>query len=51
MKIPARIKKAIETLSGYCNKHKECENCPLERFCEYGKDLMVCDWEIWEEFV
>lgn len=46
MKIPKYIMKAIEALVAYCNKHKNCDNCPLSEFCENGKYLAVCDWEI-----
>ena len=46
MRIPKIIKKAIATLVGYCNKHKECSECPLSEFCENGKYSPMCDWEI-----
>ena len=47
MKIPKTVQKAVETLVGYCNKHKSCESCPLARFCaeEIGVTPM-CNWEI-----
>lgn len=49
MKMPRKIKKAIETLSGYCDKHKTCEGCPLDGFCENIKSRVLCDWANWEE--
>lgn len=47
MKMPRKIKKAIETLSGYCDKRRTCEGCPLEGFCV--KSRAICDWANWEE--
>lgn len=49
IKMPRNIKKAIGTLSGYCQKHRTCEGCPLDGFCENGKSRVVCDWADWEE--
>ena len=43
-KIPKRVKKAIKIISGYCNKHSRCNDCPLKFFCGDGKYMSICDW-------
>ena len=48
IKMPRKIKDAIETLSGYCDKHKTCEGCPLDGFCDNIKSRTICDWANWE---
>ena len=47
MRMNKKLEKAIKYISGYCNKHDKCENCPLQ-----GKDGCVltevhppCDWD------
>ena len=42
--IPIRVKKAIEIIVGYCNKHKHCDACPLKKMCEERFNLPPCDW-------
>lgn len=44
MKKPRRIKKALETIAGFCDKHESCEDCCLSDFCENTKYLIPCHW-------
>lgn len=41
------VKKAFETLKGYCNKHSSCEKCRFKNedgSCELQN--IPCDWEM-----
>lgn len=42
--IPVKIKKAIEVLQGYCEKHRRCDGCPLDDFCSNKKNKAPVDW-------
>lgn len=42
--IPFRVRKAIDLLRGYCEKHNYCEKCPLNYFCSNEKAKIPSDW-------
>ena len=42
------IKKAVETLKGYCDKHTDCKHCEFSYGNDYCdlRDYPPCDWNV-----
>lgn len=43
------IKRALQTIKGYCEKHTTCHNCPLEgKLHCLLKEEVPADWDVEE---
>lgn len=42
-----KLKKAVEYIAGYCNKHEKCGKCPLrsDDGCKLTEVYNPCDWD------
>ena len=46
-----RIKKALQTIKGYCEKHTACIGCSLICWCDYmtiNSGCVPADWDVEE---
>ena len=44
-KIPLKVKNALLIISGYCEKHIACCDCPFEEFCKVEFKNPPVDWQ------
>lgn len=44
MKTPKNIQKALETIAGFCNEHRHCDDCVLKEWCEDLRPKPPCYW-------